>query len=621
MDAAFGPQSHRRTSVAATANRSLHWPFMASLGVSLLPSLDRASVDRMLAAAPHRGSRTEVLTRGSCTLGTSDDPDVAEAWMADEPDFAVAFTGRLDNTEELRTLLEAEGEHSFGDSPASVVAALFRRHGDAGPALMRGSFAVAITDGERMWAFRDQLGFRSLFHRVEPGRTLVASEAKQVAAGAQIAREPDIDVLEAIFYMELDDQTPSALRGVARLPKATLLFADAKGGRRRPYWRPETLLETADFPDDEIGVRFEQLMTQAVERVMTGDDCVSLSGGIDSPAIAAFAAPAHQRLFHTALPALSALYPDQPSVDESEFIRLVADAFEMPLFTYDRTAKPMEDLKRWVDLFDGPIPTILVSDAHEHYSKARDLGFRTMLTGEIAEFVFDMRTDVLPHLVRRGRLGPAARRVRAQLSKGVPAHAIARQIASAMEPPSIARAMSRRKPPFQVSRAPAWLDKAHIHRSVLRAPRPAGVRWRLAQLAAFIGPGLTMESDEVLQAVCGVRARRPWADVDLWSLFLSLPAQAKHPDSSYKGLVRGLLRGRVPTEILDRTKKPVFNDSILARIDYAELERLLDGAEWRMPGVDYGLLHDRIVGQDMDVAEFIWAKDLAATHAFLSLWT
>jgi hypothetical protein len=40
-----------------------------------------------------------------------------------------------------------------------------------------------------------------------------------------------------------------------------------------------------------------------------------------------------------------------------------------------------------------------------------------------------------------------------------------------------------------------------------------------------------------------------------------------------------------------------------------------------MPGVDYGLLHDRIVGQEMDVAEFIWAKDLAATHAFLSLWT
>jgi len=354
--------------------------------------------------------------------------------------------------------------------------------------------------------------------------------------------------------------------------------------------------------------------------VMTGEDCVSLSGGIDSPAVAAFAAPAHERLFNSAIPGFSALYPDQPSVDESEFIHLVADALGMPLFTYERTAKPMEDVKEWVDLFDGPVPTILVSDAHEHYSKARALGFRTMLTGEIAEFVFDMRTDVLPHLVRQGRFGPAVRRVRAQLAKGVPPHAVARQIASALEPPSVARAVSRKKPPFQVSRAPAWLDKAHIHRSVLRAPRPAGARWRLAQLAAFIGPGLTMESDEVLQAVCGIRSRRPWADVDLWSLFLSLPAEAKHPDSNYKGLVRRLLRGRVPDEILDRTQKTVFNDSILARIDYVELRRLLDGPQWRMPGVDYRLLDERIAAQDMDVAEFIWAKDLAATHAFLSLW-
>ncbi|MDP9299257.1 MAG: asparagine synthase-related protein [Actinomycetota bacterium] len=594
---------------------------MASLGVSLLRSIDHGPVVRMLAASPHRGSRTEVVSRGLCTLGTSDDPDMPEAWIADERDLSVAFTGRLDNADELRKLLEGESESPLGHSPASVVAALFRRHGETAPAFMRGSFAVAITDGERLWAFRDQLGFRSLFHRADAGRTFVASEAKQVAAGAQIAREPDTDVLEAIFYMELDDETPSALRGVARLPKATLLLAEATGARRRPYWRPETLLETADFPADELGMRFERLMTQAVERVMTGDDCVSLSGGIDSPAVAAFAAPAHVRLFNTAISAFSALYPNQPSVDESEFIRLVADAFGMPLFTYDRAAKPMEDVKQWVDLFDGPVPTILVSDAHEHYSKAQALGFRTMLTGEIAEFVFDMRTDVLPHLVRQGRLGPAARRVRAQLAKGVPVHAVARQIASALEPPSIARAVSRRNPPFQVSRAPAWLDSSHIHRSVLRAPRPAGARWRLAQLAAFIGPGLTMESDEVLQAVCGIRSRRPWADVDLWSLFLSLPAEAKHPDSSYKGLVRRLLRGRVPDEILDRTQKTVFNDSILARMDYAELGRLLDGPEWRMPGVDYTLLHDRIAEQHMDVAECIWAKDLAATHAFLSLWT
>jgi asparagine synthase (glutamine-hydrolysing) len=594
---------------------------MASLAASLLPSIDRDAVVRMLAAAPHRGSRTQVVGRGSITLGTTDDPGLPEASIADEDDLTVAFTGRLDNADELRKQLDEGQTRPAGESAASVVAAMFRRYREEAPALLRGSFAVAVTDGTSLWAFRDQLGFRSLFHRATAGRAFVASEAKQVAAGAGIAREPDLDVLETIFYMELEDETPSALRGVARLPKSTILLADADGVRQRRYWRPESLLETADVTPEEIAPRFEQLMTQAVERMMTGDDCLSLSGGIDSPAVAAFAAPSHERLFNTPLAAFSALYPDQPSVDESELIRLVADAFGMPVHTYDRTARPMEGMRQWVDLFDGPVPTILVSDAHEHYSKARALGFRTMLTGEIAEFVFDMRSGVLPHLVRQGRFGPAARRARTQLGKGVSPLAVGRQVLSGFEPPFVARAIARRHPAVQVARAPAWLDKAHLQRGSQRRPRPAGRRWRLSQLAAFIGPGLTMESDEVLQAVCGIRSRRPWADVDLWEFFLSLPAEVKYPDSSYKGLVRSLLRGRVPDEILDRPEKTVFNDSIAARIDYAELRRWLVDAGWRMPGVDYARLEERLDSEDMDVPEYIWAKDLAATQAFVSLWT
>jgi asparagine synthase (glutamine-hydrolysing) len=575
----------------------------------------------MLAAAPHRGSQTQIVGRGAITLGTSDDPDLPEASIAEDDDLIVAFTGRLDNADELRKQLDEAQTRPAGESSASVVAAMFRRYREEAPALLRGSFAVAITDGTRLWAFRDQLGFRSLFHRASAGRVFVASEAKQVAAGAGIPREPDLDVLEAIFYMELGDETPSAIHGVARLPKSTILRADRDAVRQRRYWRPESLLETADASPEEIAPRFEMLMTQSVERVMTGDDCLSLSGGIDSPAVAAFAAPSHERLFNAPLAAFSALYPDQPSVDESELIRLVADRFGMPMHSYDRTAKPMEGMRDWVDLFDGPVPTILISDAHEHYSKARALGFRTMLTGEIAEFVFDMRSGVLPHLVRQGRLGSASRRAGAQLGKGVSPLAVARQVVSGFEPTFVARATARRHPAIQVARAPAWLDKAHLQRGSQRRPRPAGQRWRLSQLAAFVGPGLTMESDEVLQQVCGIRSRRPWADVDLWSFFLSLPAEVKYPDSSYKGLVRSLLRGRVPDEILDRPEKTVFNDSIAARIDYGELRRWLVDPGWRMPGVDYACLRDRLVSEEMDVLEFIWAKDLAATHAFVSLWT
>ncbi|MGH2716589.1 MAG: asparagine synthase-related protein, partial [Thermoleophilaceae bacterium] len=149
---------------------------------------------------------------------------------------------------------------------------------------------------------------------------------------------------------------------------------------------------------------------------------------------------------------------------------------------------------------------------------------------------------------------------------------------------------------------------------------PARGRWRRWQLAILEGPGLSLEADEVNQALTGVSVRRPWADVDLWELFLSLPAEAKFPDLRRKGLVRDLLRGSVPDEILDRRSKTFFNDAVLARIDYAALRRWVSAPAHRIPGVDYERLGQRLEQEDLDAAGFIWARDLAAVHAFLALW-
>ena len=79
----------------------------------------------------------------------------------------------------------------------------------------------------------------TLFYRDEPAAFYVASEAKQVVAGAGIPSEPDLDVLEAIFYSEYDDSTPSALVGVHRLPKAVLMRVRPEGASQRRYWVPE----------------------------------------------------------------------------------------------------------------------------------------------------------------------------------------------------------------------------------------------------------------------------------------------------------------------------------------------------------------------------------------------
>src|SRR5438105_8770741 len=131
------------------------------------------------------------------------------------------------------------------------------------PARLRGAFAVLLTDWRRLWAFRDHVGLRPLFYRTEGDRLFVASEAKQVVAGAQIRKEPDVDGLTRLFFGRYLEEAPSALRGVRRLPAANVLTAEPGSVQVTRYWQPERLLETGRFSASELTDRFALHMTRA----------------------------------------------------------------------------------------------------------------------------------------------------------------------------------------------------------------------------------------------------------------------------------------------------------------------------------------------------------------------
>jgi asparagine synthase (glutamine-hydrolysing) len=578
---------------------------------------DRERVDRMLVAAPHRGAHRLVARRGSCVLGVSLQDLSEDAWLAEEPDLLTALSGVLDDQERLAKELAISGYPAADLQPASLVAAAWRAWGEDAPARLRGVAAAAVTDGRRLWAWRDHLGYRALFYREDANGTFVASEAKQIVAGASIAREPDLDVLEHILFTDYDDDTPTALRGAHRLPKGSMLRAGDGSLARRRYWRPESLLETGRYSDAEVAERFDELFTAAVDRSLTGNDMVSLSGGIDSTAIAAFAAPLSQERFGHPVAALSAVFPDQPAVDESRYITLMAERHDMPLHTYHRQLSPLDKLETWTALFDGLVPVLVTPDAEVNFVTAKEAGYTNILFGFAAELVMDMRRALLAHFLSHGRIGPLAHHVRLRLAKGKSPLAVGRQVASTFVPGAAYRAYLRARPPRRGSRVPGWIDVRKVNERAIDGSIAPAEQWRRAQLG-FVGPGLSVEAHEVLQEYFGVRSRHPWVDVDLWEFFLSLPAEQKFPDVRSKGLVKDLLRGRVPDQILDRREKTVFNDSFSARIDYPALTRWLVAPSWQVPGVDYTLLAERLASRDLGVFEYIWAKDLASAHAFVA---
>jgi asparagine synthetase B (glutamine-hydrolysing) len=580
------------------------------------PSTAEAVLGRMVAAAPHRGDRVDMVQEGSWAVAAITHPDQPEAAIAREDGWAVAFTGRLENAAEVIAALMADRTASI--APAHVVLMGFRRWGEAAPLRLRGPFAAVVTDGRTAWLFRDHVGLETLFYRRDAHGFFAATEAKQVAAGAGLAAEPDVDVVEQIFFHEYDDRTPAAVRGVLRLPKATILRSDGRDAATATYWRPEHLLETwRPTSVDEIKEAFDETMARAVDRAFNGDDVVLLSGGIDAPTVAAFGAERHLVRFARPLRALSWVFPDHPSVDESAMIAEAAGAFQLPIETFQPRPPSLDDLEEHVRLFDGPWPAWSSTSAFETYERVRAGGSRTVLSGMFAEFVVEMQQDLTAHLVTHGRLVAAIRHLRLQRRSGVRSRWLARQAMSAFVP---GWAMALYSGRWRPTRVPRWVDETRVRVRNAQHERSPRDRWRYAQLSGFRGPGLGQEASSICQAVVGVRERYPWADVDVWELFLRLPADIKFPEPHSKALVRQLLRGHVPDPILDQRRKVVHNEFHIAGFDYPALRKFLVSPPIRLRGVDYELLEERLEAEDLALDEYIWAKDLATAHAFLTPW-
>ena len=592
---------------------------MAAVGGVLSRSQAPAAeaLERLLAAAPHRGARIDVASLGAAALGIANIDGRPDATLAEDGTLAVAFTGTLDNLEHVVHVAGARGD-ATRSTPAQAVLDGFRAMGDRLPAILRGDFACVVTDGSCLWCFRDQIGFETLFYREDPDGVYVATEAKQVLAGAGVSPEPDLEIVEAIFFGDQYDPERCALQGVSRLLTATILEADARSRSERRYWNPTQLLETARLTPDEVVARFRELFEQSVRRRLTGRDAVALSGGIDSPPIAAFAAPDHLQRFGRPIAAVAELYPSYPSCDETPYIELVAGELRIPLHTYEPGRQRLDRLQDWVRLFDGPWTTTAPEGTAARCRHARSHGFDTILTGHYAEHVTAAgQVALVPHLLWRGRVRAAAAYLASERGAGVGWRRLAQQVVYTLAPRALVAHRNRRRPLLPM---PPWLDPHRIGERDAKVTLPPRQWWTEHQLP-FFGASANGEADLFSHAVHGVRPRRPWADVDLWEFFISLPAEVKFPDYRMKGFLRNVLRGDVPDAILDRRDKTNTNEYVSKMcLDYPAIQHWVSKPGYRMKGVDYGLLTEHLERANMSLAHYMWAKDLAAVHAFLDLW-
>jgi asparagine synthase (glutamine-hydrolysing) len=454
---------------------------------------------------------------------------------------------------------------------------------------IRGPFALAAWDREsrRGILAQDQLGGRSLFVHSHGRRLVFATEVRMLLALLDIRPGPDELALACHLIDHSVPEGRMLYEGVRRLGGGRYLELSDAGHVQRSYWVPRYLPplratrgELATHLHDELSAAVQDAVSDRSEMALL------LSGGVDSSAVAAVAR-------RTDLHAISALFPDEPELDETAWAAQVADYLGMPLSTAPVEARdPLDAAEAYLRAWGMPLPVPGIIIEQPLLETAAGLGAHVVLDGQGGDELFGAAHFLIADRVRRLRAVSAWRLSRRHpyLGSSPPLRHVWHVFTTVgMRGAVPQRVHERIRHARRVERyAPAWLRPA-----LARVYRDADDPWRWKQRDgprwwAYLADILTSGRERADVAdylrrrglMAGVQARSPLLDLRLVELVLRLPPEANFDPVTSRKLVREALDGKLPPAVLARRDKndfAAFHHRRLQRPDALErIRHILD---------------------------------------------
>jgi asparagine synthase (glutamine-hydrolysing) len=550
--------------------------------VAGLVHLDGRPVDLALLrvlAVPPAGSpvdRLEVWHDGSAGFAhalaqvTPEAASERQPLVDPETGCVIAFDGRLDNRAELGAVL---GEHGRllgeGSDAAHVLAAYLRWDRDA-PGRLLGDFAFAVWDPRvrRLLLARDPVGVRPLYYAPRPEGIAFASTLEQLLADPALPR--DLDEATVLWFL-YDNRSPlpgpTYYRHVRVVPGGHRL--EVEPGRTR-------LARYADWPDGPAERRLDpardadelrHLLLDAVRGRLRSERpvAVTLSGGLDSGAVACVAGLLRETEGRTPIHAYSMVFERLTSADERRYSGACAARYG-----FAHTLVPVDDLgslsrlEQWRPAFHEPFLG-LFDDTHlEVLARARADGLRAVMTGNGGDHLFTGSPDYLSGWLIRGRLGALHRQASARARVRRRGYLLA-VADGALRPwlPSWLQARVQASRGQWPAGAEAWLP-AHLDAQYRPATRPP-VHWGpngwwhgLRDVVAAFGQTPNGAHWHRVGRMFGLEVRNPLTDVRLVRFALSAPPDAFYRDGLTKWLLRRSLHDVLPPLVRDRSDKASF---------------------------------------------------------------
>ncbi len=297
-----------------------------------------------------------------------------------ENDVAVALHGRPTFQDGMLASLARER------GAAAAVAQGWQLHGAKVPALLSGTFALAILEPSRRRAFLaiDRLGVERLCYARRGAQLVFGASAQGVSRHPAIGRDIDPQAIYEYLYFHMVPSPRTIYRGIEKLLPGQSLLLDNGGVRLDFYWQADYAVEAGRTFESYRGA-FRTLLNEAVESAADHSRvAVFLSGGTDSSTIAGTLTQVQNAPVDT-----FSIGFDAQGFDEMEFARCAAGRFgarshEIYVQPRDVVAAIPVIAAEYDEPFgnSSAVPTYFCAKA------AREAGFDVMLAGDGGDEIF-----------------------------------------------------------------------------------------------------------------------------------------------------------------------------------------------------------------------------------------
>ena len=493
-----------------------------------------------------------------------------QPFFSQDKRFAIVFNGEIYNFKSIRQDLVERGYGPFqtqGDT--EVLLKAYQADGIACLSKLNGMFAFAIFDYERneMVLARDRMGKKPLYIAQASSTLLFASELKAILKHPEFKSELNVNALNHYLTLDYVPTPISIFDGVEKLEGGHYLRIDYKGNIiRGTFWGPNFIPLEISF--DESKEELDRLLAKATALRLVADVPVGifLSGGLDSSAVAYYA----QKQAVSPIQTFSIGF-NEKSYDERAYAQQVA--YQLGTVHHERILTAQESIDLIPTVFsslDEPFadPSILPTYLLSQFTRSKVTvalggdgsdellaGYPTFISEKLAPLMSWMPFSVIQGLQQMVNLLPAS-------DQNISLDFKLRQFLKGFESSKRFR-HSQWLGSFSISEKKNLWNKDLVfkipHRNTLSviddyAKRGSEQELIYMYLKTYLQDDILVKVDRA-SMMNSLEVRAPFMDVHVVEFLNRLPYDFKLKGFRGKHLLKETMRGKLPSDIIDRPKK------------------------------------------------------------------